>query len=63
MKVATQNFNSNQGFAGLQASANAVNLSNISTQVDEGLFGGPEDILGDTGNAHWVFQYEYDPTP
>lgn len=35
MKVATQNFNSNQGFAGLQASANAVNLSNISTQVDQ----------------------------
>ena len=31
--------------------------------LDEGLFGGPEDILGDTGNAHWVFQYEYDPTP
>lgn len=35
MKTATQNFNSNQGFAGLQASANAVNLSNISSQVDQ----------------------------
>ncbi len=31
--------------------------------LDEGLFGGPANIVGSTQNAHWVFQYEYDPTP
>jgi len=31
--------------------------------IDEGLFAAPDNIPGSTGNAHWVFQYEYDPTP
>jgi len=31
--------------------------------MDDGLFASPDGIPGSTSNAHYVFQYEYDPTP
>lgn len=31
--------------------------------MDDGLFASTDGIPGSTSNAHYVFQYEYDPTP